>query len=241
MGRRIKDISGQRFGKLLAISPVRSNGVTFWRCRCDCGNTAVVRLDSLQQGPTKSCGCLRNKTHEDAEAKKKAAEERKRRLDIAGKKFGHLTVIEKAESPDELKDTFWRCRCDCGNETVVDRRRLVNGSIRSCGCKKKTPLEITGQRYGKLLVVGKNIPASKVRGSSVWDCVCDCGNNVLVSGTALTNGFKRSCGCAQRGRPQRLAATDFARKHGCNDCADRKTCSMTKCKYEGDFYDESNH
>ncbi len=58
-GRR-SDISGQRFGKLLAlrISSVVS-GNAHWLCACDCGNKVSIRVVSLTRGVTKSCGCLR--------------------------------------------------------------------------------------------------------------------------------------------------------------------------------------
>jgi hypothetical protein len=61
-----KDITGQRFGRLLALEPVprnksQSNGNRHWRCLCDCGKTAIVGGDVLGRGRTKSCGCLRRK------------------------------------------------------------------------------------------------------------------------------------------------------------------------------------
>jgi hypothetical protein len=57
--RWFKDISGQRFGRLTAIDPVRSEKArnTFWRCLCDCGNEAIVRGTYLRSGHTLSCGC----------------------------------------------------------------------------------------------------------------------------------------------------------------------------------------
>lgn len=56
-----RDITGQRFGKLVAI---RAEGRTLdrrelWLCKCDCGNTALTRKRNLITGNTKSCGCLR--------------------------------------------------------------------------------------------------------------------------------------------------------------------------------------
>lgn len=50
------DISGERYGKLVAIkrSPTKS---THWVCRCDCGNESVTYLGHLRDGHTKSCGC----------------------------------------------------------------------------------------------------------------------------------------------------------------------------------------
>lgn len=70
---RIKDISGQRFGKLYVIAFDHSggvNGLAYWRCICDCGKEVVVRGTCLRTGESRSCGCLakelssiRNSTH----------------------------------------------------------------------------------------------------------------------------------------------------------------------------------
>ena len=56
------DITGQRFGKLVAIEPTgrRGNsGSVIWLCQCDCGRTTQVSVANLTSGGTKSCGCLR--------------------------------------------------------------------------------------------------------------------------------------------------------------------------------------
>lgn len=56
-----KDITGQRFGRLVAISfDRREEKDTYWRCRCDCGAEVVVRGSNLgkKSGGTTSCGCL---------------------------------------------------------------------------------------------------------------------------------------------------------------------------------------
>ena len=57
--KRIEDLTGKRFGKLVVIEQVWRNGATHWRCKCDCGNEAVVINNHLVKGYTKSCGCLR--------------------------------------------------------------------------------------------------------------------------------------------------------------------------------------
>lgn len=57
-------------------------------------------------------------------------------------------------------------------------------------------LDLTGQRYGKLVVlrpVGKN-----KFGGSMWLCRCDCGTEKAVSLNALRNGYTKSCGCLER-------------------------------------------
>lgn len=54
------DITGQRFGNLIAleqdISKKQSNA--YWLCKCDCGSIVSVRSADLRNGHTLSCGCL---------------------------------------------------------------------------------------------------------------------------------------------------------------------------------------
>lgn len=56
----IKDITGQRFGRLIALKHIglASNHVALWKCKCDCGKMIVARECNLHSGKTKSCGCL---------------------------------------------------------------------------------------------------------------------------------------------------------------------------------------
>lgn len=58
---RIKDISGKRFGKLIALKPTSKRAYgnnVVWLCKCDCGNKCEVPINVLGSGLTKSCGCL---------------------------------------------------------------------------------------------------------------------------------------------------------------------------------------
>lgn len=68
---RVKDISGQRFGRLVAealLAP-KPTGPALWQCRCDCGETKIVAGTALRCGHTQSCGCLcRDKTVERLKA-----------------------------------------------------------------------------------------------------------------------------------------------------------------------------
>lgn len=64
-GLNFIDISGQRFGRLVALKPTdkRLGNSIIWECACDCGNTCEVPSISLRQGLTKSCGCLAKIAH----------------------------------------------------------------------------------------------------------------------------------------------------------------------------------
>lgn len=57
---RLSDITGYRFGRLVAVSlsDSSSDGRPQWLCRCDCGAEKIARSNDLRNGKTKSCGCL---------------------------------------------------------------------------------------------------------------------------------------------------------------------------------------
>ena len=54
-----KDLSGQTFGRLLALWANKGKRrAHLWSCQCDCGTVVLVSVDLLKNGKTKSCGCL---------------------------------------------------------------------------------------------------------------------------------------------------------------------------------------
>lgn len=60
------------------------------------------------------------------------------RIDLTGKRFGKLTVIEYSHTErngNEIR-AYWKCKCDCGNETTVKGKELKSGNTKSCGCLK---------------------------------------------------------------------------------------------------------
>jgi len=56
----IKDITGNRYGRLVAIKPTQKRLCerVIWECKCDCGKSTLVSSGHLQDGHTRSCGCL---------------------------------------------------------------------------------------------------------------------------------------------------------------------------------------
>lgn len=118
-----------------------------------------------------------------------------------------LTVIERVDdyvSPAGKHDTRWRCICECGNEVIVTRSRLKRkDGTKSCGCLQKEMShnlffkDLTGQRFGRLIVLERVDPPSHVKDKhyTYWKCQCDCGNITVVRRDALLNGSTQSCGC----------------------------------------------
>ena len=64
----------------------------------------------------------------------------------------------------------------------------------------RKPLEITGKRFGRILVIERADDAIMKNGAhrSRWKCLCDCGKTTIVIGANLTNGHTQSCGCLHR-------------------------------------------
>lgn len=59
----IRDLTGQRFGRLVALYRIESKTLpcgqkqSIWMCKCDCGNIKSYTLPNLTSGVTRSCGC----------------------------------------------------------------------------------------------------------------------------------------------------------------------------------------
>ena len=112
--KKMRDLTGQRFGFLVAEKPdgKDSSGKTKWLCKCDCGAYSSPTMLNLVNGIVKSCGHLKRQ---------------KKRMDLIGHKYGKLLVIEA------MPDKKWRCKCDCGGTSDVFIGHLRSGHTQSCG------------------------------------------------------------------------------------------------------------
>lgn len=66
---------------------------------------------------------------------------------------------------------------------------------------KKHKIDICGERYGKLYVAKEVDPMVRPDGKSPrrrYECICDCGNTVIVLMDSLRTGNTKSCGCLSR-------------------------------------------
>lgn len=69
------------------------------------------------------------------------------KIDMVGKRFGRLLVLE--EHPEKRFGRWqYRCLCDCGNERVVDGNRLRTGGCNSCGCLKIEATKKSNSTHG---------------------------------------------------------------------------------------------
>ena len=181
--RYTKDLTGQRFGKLVVNNIVRnyeqatSDGA-YWRCKCDCGGEKIVHRSDLMCGNITSCGCKRRE-HQRSLTK-----------DLVGQVYNEWTVLQNFVSEEDS-----RCvaKCSCGQVDYVDRHNLTSGKIK--GCKKCMGKRMSekqsycrlGQRQGRLEIIDIDEEYNYV-------CRCDCGKTKTIKKANWNTGV-RSCGC----------------------------------------------
>ena len=124
-------------------------------------------------------------------------------IDLTGKNFGRLTVIERIYKKGN--EWYWKCQCQCGNICEVRGVSLREGATKSCGCLKKEKdrqpkgnvKDEIGNKYGHLTVIAR---AGSSGGQAIWECECDCDakTHIFVLGNNLRRGHTQSCGCDRR-------------------------------------------
>ena len=123
------ELEGQTFGYWLVLE---KRGENQWLCRCRCGTEKEVPESWLLSGVSKSCGCRPD-----------------RAINLTGRRFGRLTVLEPLEKRASDRSINWRCRCDCGKELVASSNNLRQNHYSSCGC-----MQITNAQNSKTFVDG---------------------------------------------------------------------------------------
>ncbi|GAT17749.1 hypothetical protein [Secundilactobacillus silagei] len=67
-------------------------------------------------------------------------------------------------------------------------------------------INLINQRFGRLIVIG--FAGKAKNGNALWQCRCDCGQEVVVDGYLLRKGNTRSCGCIRRERGREAMRTN---------------------------------
>ena len=194
---KFKNLEGLKFNKLTVIKFLGKNSDKYknnnmWGCICDCGNIKQATTSALTHNKIKSCGCMQFiENHDRLTARNRANGSQE---DLTGKKFGKLNVIGK-----EIVDnqTYWKVWCDCQNslspskrETKLYKRyKLVDGLVKSCGCMVME--DFTNQKFNHLTVL--NFGEVK-DGKRLCDCLCDCGNHIVLPISRVVGGYTKTCG-----------------------------------------------
>lgn len=179
---------GQVYGRLTIRKFLgrNHNKKLMWEAECSCGNVITVTSDLVRNGHTRSCGCLKREQTIERCTKP-----------MIGKTFGRLTVLEKMYTK-KGKGAYYKCRCTCNNIVIVQGSMLRSGNSKSCGClakeRRKEFEDLSGQRFGKLVVVGRAPYKGKGHGTRFL-CKCDCGGTTIVPRHSLLTHETMSCGC----------------------------------------------
>lgn len=138
---KFQDLTGMTFGRLKVIKRVEDyitpSGYKLiqWLCECSCEDHTLVKVagQSLKNGDTKSCGCIKR------EPKRKDKVQVKE--DLTGRVFGRLTVLEQTsdyvEPNSGIHHARWLCKCSCNDNNIVAVRGhdlLKQNGTKSCGC-----------------------------------------------------------------------------------------------------------
>lgn len=109
IGKIFKNYEGLYF-KVLEFSHLDNRNRKYYKIRFDINNLIVsVRVDTIRSGKISS----------------------RTKYDLTNKKFGRLTALDKYTDKGKV---YWRCKCDCGNESIVEYYNLKSGHTKSCGC-----------------------------------------------------------------------------------------------------------
>ena len=134
---KIIDLTGQRFGRLTVLkkdNTIKKGKPIHWICQCDCGKIKSIQGSNLKSNLTQSCGCL----HKE-----------KISLNLIGKKFGKLQVIEKTNERTLDRGIIWKCQCECGQFCYISTNNLMQDITKSCGCLKQSHGELAIENYLK--------------------------------------------------------------------------------------------
>ena len=189
----IKDLTGQRFGKLVAqyVLPESCHGNRKWHCLCDCGNERDVLQSNLTSGKQKSCGCLTDEML------------RKRIKSMTGKIINNILIKERVENEIDKngkEHVRYLCECpSCHSDFIARIENIKSGNTKGCGCSHHIShnfIDLTGKDF-EFCHVDKRAPNRLHPGggqSVMYECTCCCGKKYISWAATIKNG-RSNCGC----------------------------------------------
>ncbi len=246
------DITGQRFGKLVALWKVGNQRLghtsrPLYAFRCDCGKIKISTSDMARRGQLTTCGC--------------GLQERgiAKRANYLNKKIGRLTVVEALASKGH-RGMQWRCLCECGNECIKSSYDFTRGAT-SCGICIKYDLArekllllndernkdllykpintLVGLYVGKLYIYEDTGQSKSTY--RLYKAKCECGSIIDYTLQCLQHGITMSCGCINSRGEEKIAQIlnsnniPFERQKMYIDCRSPKNHVMPY-----DFYINNN-
>jgi hypothetical protein len=124
----LTDLTNKKYNYLTVIKRVENDkqGNTQWLCKCDCGNTRIVRAEYLvgKKNGYQQKYCSHRCTFRLAEVSS----------DLTNQTFGRLKAVRSIGSSNANGEAIWEFTCDCGNVVTRSGVGVRRGHIQSCGC-----------------------------------------------------------------------------------------------------------
>lgn len=121
----LKDYIGKTINSWTINDIVIKNNKYYFNCTCECGNVKNVNVYNIINNKSLNCGCGRIEYLHS------------QKIDLTGKKFGKLTVIENTGEQKNGRDIY-KCLCDCGTYCYIRSNSLTTNHTNSCGCINTT-------------------------------------------------------------------------------------------------------
>lgn len=210
--KKTSDLTGKVFENLIVVERLSNapNKPVKYKCRCSCGKEIEVRHGNLQSGNTRSCGherktwVSRDRLHHIWVLMNRRCSNES---DNAYANYGGrgISVCEEWKN-DYRSFRSWALTNGYSDKLSIDRID-VNGNYEPGNCRWATEKEqanntrnntyINGERFGKLVVIGRTLDRESPNGSTsrMYLCKCDCGNYSIVDKYHLSSGHTKSCGC----------------------------------------------
>ena len=163
--------------------------------------------------------------------------------DLVGQVFGRLTVLDLAHLDKKHRAAFWRCRCECGRETVKKSGSLTSGNVRSCGCLKTEMKELPvgyefvgqGPNPRAVRIVRENFDTGRAHtrppfkiGQKIGELTVT-GFLVGLKGGLLDRGILATCSCGGPEASYRQGNLYGKKeKYSCHFCAVRRAVETRK-------------
>lgn len=121
-----REITGQKFGRLLVLETLWKERPPKVKCLCDCGKVTIQRKNDIQDGHTQSCGCLNKEITSKIFVK-----------DWSNYTSESGVKMIKQSYQNDNNQWMWECECPlCGNVFVALPAKVVSNHTTSCGCKR---------------------------------------------------------------------------------------------------------
>lgn len=122
-----------------------------------------------------------------------------------GKIYGCYKILKIGEPsilPSGQKKKNYICECiKCKNVRNLNAYKVTHNNYQYCNnCKpyqRSVRIPLIGNRFGRLTVIQRvdNYIQPNGKTKVMYKCICDCGNEVIVSATHLMSKHTQSCGC----------------------------------------------